>query len=239
MPNVGIVSKTYPQLSGVFLSVGWNVVLFDLERLRTPTTLSAQEIDLLVGEFTGESSARRNRDWLPGKDVPWLAIVTTVTTAQQALELAAAEVMFAPVNHHEVVWRAHRILAQAQAQLRVGSLNVNLATKVVELGERIVALSANEFRLLTYFTRRCGHTIDCEELLSEVWGCSSEEGGTRDQVKCCIRRLRRKIERDPKKPEYLVSVKGSGYLLRNQDQWGRAMSADSLRIDTDLTPAGL
>jgi DNA-binding response OmpR family regulator len=89
---------------------------------------------------------------------------------------------------------------------------------------------------LAYFARRCGPAIDPEELLTEVWGCGNELGGTRDQVKCCIRRLRKKIERDPNRPEYLVSVNGSGYLLRNQEQWSQARLAEVLPTDTDLTP---
>lgn len=207
----------------VFQAAGWKVVPFDLEQLRTSTYLSAQKIDLLVGEFKNESSLRCIGDLLMCKDVPWLAIVTTEALAQRVLELAAADVLFDPVNHREVVWRAQRVLARTRDQLRVGSLIINLITRVVQLDGQIVALSANEFRLLAYFTRRCGHTISREEILAEVWGCSSESGGTRDQVKCCIMRLRRKIERDPGKPEYLVSMKNSGYLLRNQEQWEQAM----------------
>ena len=233
MPNVGIVSRSYPHWSDIFLSVGWNIVPFDLERLRTSTALSVQEIDLLIGEFADEVSVRRSGDWLMGRDIPWLAIVTTGAMAQCALDLAAAEVMFAPVNHREVVWRAQRILARAKAQLRVGRLSVNLATRVVELDDRPVALSANEFRLLAYFARRCGHLIGREELLSEVWGCGRELGGTRDQVKCCIMRLRKKIERDPGKPEYLVSAKGSGLSAPQPGAVGTSACWPSL---SELTP---
>jgi len=155
--------------------------------------------------------------------------------AQCALDMAAVEVVFAPVNHCEVMWRAQRILALAREQLRVGRLVVNLTARVVQIDDRIAVLSAHEYRLIAYFTRRCGRVIACEELLSEVWGCNSEEGGTRDQVKCCLMRLRKKIERDSRNPEYLVSVTGLGYLLRNQEQWRQAQLAELRETNTDLT----
>jgi DNA-binding response OmpR family regulator len=235
MPNVGVAAKSYPQLKDIFLSAGWAVVPFDLEWLRTASRLSVHDLDLVVGELTDEASLQRISDLVRCKEVPWLAIVTTGAMGQRAVELAAADVMFGPVNHHEVVWRAQRILTMTRDRLRVGGLTVNLTARVVTRNDRLIALSANEFRLLAYFARRCGQPIGRDEILSEVWRCSSESGGTRDQVNCCILRLRKKIERDPGRPEYLVSVKGSGYLLRNQEQWRQAQPVGLPQIDIDLT----
>ncbi|HEY4688387.1 MAG TPA: helix-turn-helix domain-containing protein, partial [Anaerolineae bacterium] len=49
-----------------------------------------------------------------------------------------------------------------------------------------------------------------------------QRGGTPEQVKSAVKRLRKKIEPDPHRPQYLVSVRRVGYQLRNQAQWEAA-----------------
>ena len=239
MPIAGIVTPSQPQLVEVLRAAGWKVVAYDQEPLKTSVYLAAQETELLISEYDDDASVQRTMDLLMCKDVPWLALVSAGTMADRAVEMAAGDVIFSPANPHEVAWRARRVLTRAQHQLRIGSLSIDLTARVVWLDDHMVTLTASEFRLLAYFARRCGHTISCEEILAQVWGCSSEFGGTRDQVKCAIKRLRQKIEPNPKKPEYLVSMKDSGYLLRNSAQWGAATLTECLKTNTDLTPQNL
>jgi two-component system KDP operon response regulator KdpE len=69
------------------------------------------------------------------------------------------------------------------------------------------------FRLLARLVRNAGRVVAHAELLREVWDCS--DGGTPAQLKNCIKRLRQKIESDPKRPRYVLTAYGHGYFMPN------------------------
>ena len=83
--------------------------------------------------------------------------------------------------------------------------------EVVVRGEKI-DLSPTEFRLLAVLTRHAGQVLSQDQLLDHVWG--SEYAESMDVVRLYIGYLRRKIERDPGKPELVETVRGFGYRYR-------------------------
>lgn len=82
--------------------------------------------------------------------------------------------------------------------------------KVAVMEGREVRLTPLENRLLAYFMERANEVCTIEELLTNIWG----EGKTNSVVEKGVSRLREKIEADPKRPRYLLSAWGEGYLLR-------------------------
>jgi len=74
---------------------------------------------------------------------------------------------------------------------------------------RSVQLTPKEFDLLRYLVQNRGRVLSADAILTNVWG--PEYQGERDLVKQFIYRLRNKLEADPSKPEYIVTVRGSGY----------------------------
>ena len=84
--------------------------------------------------------------------------------------------------------------------------------RLVTIEEREVRLTPLENRLLAYFLQRANEVCAVEELLTDIWG----EGKTRSVVEKGVSRLREKIEIDPKRPRYLISAWGEGYLLRSR-----------------------
>ena len=72
-----------------------------------------------------------------------------------------------------------------------------------------VKLTATEFRLLTFMIENIGRVLTFEQLLENVWGHDYTDDS--NFIRVYIWHLRRKIEKDPKKPEYLVNVQGVGY----------------------------
>lgn len=73
-------------------------------------------------------------------------------------------------------------------------------------------LSQLEFRLLEVLLTQRGHPVSSEELVEKVWNFGPGEGT--DPVRKLVNRLRSKIEPDPSNPEYIVTVPGAGYALR-------------------------
>jgi len=74
---------------------------------------------------------------------------------------------------------------------------------------RLVELSALEFKLLYFLASHPRHVFDRDRLLDEVWG--RDRFVTPRTVDVHIRRLREKIEPDPRHPQYLKTLRGIGY----------------------------
>ena len=114
--------------------------------------------------------------------------------------------------------RAKEVLMGAldeDTQIRVGGLNIDLNSQTVSRWGEPIRLSPLEFELLAYLARNAGRVISASELLETIWGASARRGGTLDQVKGCVKRLRRKIEPIPHNPRYIRSVRRRGYVLRD------------------------
>lgn len=76
-----------------------------------------------------------------------------------------------------------------------------------------IELTHREFELVHYLARHCGKVMTREHLLQAVWGF--EYFGDVRTVDVTIRRLREKIEDDPGRPEYILTRRGLGYMMRN------------------------
>ncbi len=83
-------------------------------------------------------------------------------------------------------------------------------TRLVKADGREVRLTSLEGRLLDYFLAHKNEVCTVENLLEDVWG----PGKSRSVVEKAVNRLRTKVERDPKRPRFILSARGEGYLLR-------------------------
>jgi len=63
---------------------------------------------------------------------------------------------------------------------------------------------------VSFLVRQAGQVVTWQELLAQVWGYPAEGGG-REMVRACVKRLRHKLEADPERPRYLTTVWGRGY----------------------------
>jgi DNA-binding response OmpR family regulator len=149
---------------------------------------------------------------------PVLAVMPNWQLAWAAIEAGADDAMIQSVDPAEVLFRVHRLM-RAKQIVHVDELVIDLAARRARFDRRLLDLSPAEFRLLACLARQIGQTVSYEALLQDVWGCDPDTGGTLNQVKCCVKRLRAKIEPDPRRPLFILTVKGRGYRLRAQTQW--------------------
>ena len=105
---------------------------------------------------------------------------------------------------------AHPSVAQNQF-IRVGDMEIDLAAHEVRLGGRPVRLTATEFRLLALLADNPGEVFTRAVLLDRLHDSGTIYERTLDRH---INNLRKKIERDVRNPEYVVTVYGVGYKLR-------------------------
>jgi len=115
------------------------------------------------------------------------------------------------------------LLARLEALLRRQPLRPHRGSDIYQFGDVVVDfrrtevrragqpvdLSAREFKLLRHFIEHRGATLSRDELLSEVWGY--DEMPLTRTVDVHVAGLRQKIERNPKSPEFIVTVHGLGY----------------------------
>jgi two-component system KDP operon response regulator KdpE len=92
-----------------------------------------------------------------------------------------------------------------------GRLIIDPNTYQVSVQGVEVELSPTEHKLLFYLARNAGQVMTQGQILSDVWGPGYEDSTT--NVKVYIRRLRRKIEPDPRNPRYILTQRGVGYCL--------------------------
>ncbi|HXF71768.1 MAG TPA: response regulator transcription factor [Actinomycetota bacterium] len=152
------------------------------------------------------------------------AVPIVILTAKDAeadkvagLELGADDYVTKPFSMRELVSRvrAHLrragILAPAAAEevLRGGPVELDVARHEARVRGEPVPLPPKEFELLEAFLRRRGRLLTRTFLIEEVWG-PDYVGDTRT-LDVHVKRLRRKIERDPHRPEHLLTVRGLGY----------------------------
>ncbi|MEW5815567.1 MAG: response regulator transcription factor [Spirochaetota bacterium] len=135
----------------------------------------------------------------------------------RGLEFGADDYLTKPFNHKELILRIKKILRRTAAyevsrNIVLGDLEINPFSREVMVSKRRISLSPTEFNLLLCLVKNSGRVLSWESLLIEVWGYEDWIGG-KELVKVNIRRLRKKLEPDPSKPVYIISIWGIGYKI--------------------------
>jgi two-component system, OmpR family, alkaline phosphatase synthesis response regulator PhoP len=132
------------------------------------------------------------------------------------LKLGADDYLTKPFETIELMARLEALLRRRPPQphpgsdvYRFGDVVIDFRQAEVLRGGAPVELSAREFKLLRHFIEHRGAALSREELLSEVWGY--DEMPLTRTVDVHVAGLRQKIERNPKMPEFIVTVHGLGY----------------------------
>ena len=131
------------------------------------------------------------------------------------LEIGADDYVVKPFSPRELVARVKAVLrrqervAEKREVVESGALRLDTRTQEVTVRGRLVELSALEFKLLYFLASHPRHVFDRDRLLDEVWG--RDRFVTPRTVDVHIRRLREKIEELPNRPQFLQTVRGSGY----------------------------
>ena len=97
--------------------------------------------------------------------------------------------------------------------LKVGQLVIDLQKHMATLDGRPLNLTPVEFGTLTHMAREAGRVVSCATLVKEVQGYDCQEQEARTIMKTHIRHLRQKLESDPSNPQYILNVRGVGYML--------------------------
>src|SRR5699024_2187479 len=95
--------------------------------------------------------------------------------------------------------------------LKIDSLTINLDNFECYVDDEKIELSAKEIELLMFLVNNPNQVLSQEQLYDQVWDI--EGTGNIDTVKVHVSHLRRKIEKDPKNPQFIRTVRGFGYMF--------------------------
>jgi two-component system KDP operon response regulator KdpE len=179
-------------------------------------------LDLALPKMDGFEVLKRLREWSDSQ-----IIVLSAHGADQekvkALDLGADDYITKPFSLDELLARlrvAFRRLQRFQSMgvpesnslITADELQIDLASRIVKLQEQEVNLTKTEYELLRLLAVNRGRVMTHRELLQQVWG--PEYGEETEYLRTFIRNLRRKLEKDPSRPCYLVTEAGVGYRFK-------------------------
>jgi DNA-binding winged helix-turn-helix (wHTH) protein len=124
-------------------------------------------------------------------------------------------VLLLPLTWRELLDRVRTMLSNANTEnqrastMRFGEVNVDFSTLEITRSARPIALTAQEFRLLRFFTQRPKQVISRHELLYEVWGYKDYPSTRTVDNHVCM--LRQKLELNPARPIHFLTVHRMGY----------------------------
>src|SRR5512145_2119308 len=201
---------------------GYEVVTAQ-DGLQAVSVFSDQPIDLvlmdvMMPKLDGFGATQRIREF---SSTP-IIILTAKGDEQdrvRGLDLGADDYIVKPFSATELLARVRAVLRRAQnttssfqqTNFVHGGLRIDFARAEVFKDDRIVYLSATEYRLLLQFAHNIGSVLTSEQLLMDVWG--PEYRDDKEILWVSISRLRQKLENDVKNPQHILTRSGLGYTM--------------------------
>jgi DNA-binding response OmpR family regulator len=182
-------------------------------------------LDLMLPKLDGLEVCRRLRS---RSSVPIIMLTAKSEEIDKVvgLELGADDYITKPFSLREFSSRIKAALRRAEmgsaaqpggdeSPLAVGELRIDFSKRSVRVHGREAQLTFVEFEILAALARAPGRVFTRDMLLAQVWGDSAYRDPRTIDVH--IRHLREKVERDPKDPEFLFTVRGVGYRFRDTE----------------------
>jgi len=175
-------------------------------------------LDLMLPGLSGVEVCRRLRDESP---VPILMLTAKDGELDRVLglEVGADDYVTKPFSVPELVARVRALLRRREldtrgaiAKLRVGDLELDLSKHEARIGEEQLILTASELKLLALLAGEPERVFSRREIMRHLWNSSFV--GDERSCDLHVSNIRRKLERDPARPERLVTVRGVGYKLQ-------------------------
>ena len=183
--------------------------------------IQKREPDLLILDVTMpyisgfEFSAKLRAE---GYEIPLIFMTAqdTIEAKLQGFHIGADDYICKPYNHQELVARVQAVLRRIKKNGKVGNQSLRggqvelfpAELKVTVNGQSPITLTPTEMHVLRVLMNSAGQVVNRDQLLVEVWNDNENNSNIVDVY---IRRLRMKLETDPDRPQYIVSVRGIGY----------------------------
>lgn len=172
-------------------------------------------LDIMMPDMDGWDVCKRLRDM---SDVPVIFLTARSETRDvvKGLEMGADDYIVKPYDNDELVARVRAHLRRSprpnmseELIFNNGEFRINFMNREVRVRNEMKHLTPKEFNLLGVLVRNAGRVVTRNELVTEAWG--DEYSDAIDSLKLYIHYLRQKLETDPNRPEYILTLRGVGY----------------------------
>jgi two-component system, OmpR family, KDP operon response regulator KdpE len=172
-------------------------------------------LDLGLPDRDGSSIVERLRSW---SNVPIIVLTVRAREREKVrlLELGADDYVVKPFGIGELIARARaalrpRVAAASDPVVRIGPLEINLATRSGTIDGKRLVLGPKEYLVLQILAQHAGKVVTRQQIMKQVWGASHLDDT--HYLRIVVRNLRKKIEIDPTRPRILLTELGVGYRL--------------------------
>lgn len=175
-------------------------------------------LDLGLPDCDGMEIIKRVREW---SDMPIIVVSARDQDREKAaaLDAGADDYLTKPFSATELLARIRVAIRhlrrqsgeKPQAVYQVGELKIDMEKRLTYLQGEELHLTPMEYNLLALLFKNCGKVLTTQYIIREVWGVGY--GSDTQALRALMAALRRKIEKNPAKPRYIVTEIGVGYRL--------------------------
>lgn len=175
-------------------------------------------LDIMMPGMDGFATCKRIREF---STVPIIVVTAKGEERDRVrgLDLGADDYIVKPFSATEMLARVRAVLRRAdrttgevrQTEIVHDNLRIDLARAEIFLDDKMVFVSATEYRILLQLAQNLGKAISSEQLLRDVWG--DDYATDKEILWVSISRLRQKLESDTHEPRHIVTRSGVGYVM--------------------------
>lgn len=176
-------------------------------------------LDVGLPGIDGISTCRQLRKT---SNIPVIMLTARSDTMDKVigLEVGADDYLTKPFEPSELLARVRAQLrrskeyqsdAQKSGSLTIGEWTIDFEQRTLTVSGKIAQLTQKEFDLVAYLAQNCGRAIGRETLFETIWGYDMDFNS--NSLDVYIYRIRKKLERDPNDPEYIMTMRGYGYKM--------------------------
>ena len=175
-------------------------------------------LDLMLPEISGLDICRSVRKT---SDIPIIMVTAKDSEADRVagLEIGADDYVIKPFSLRELLSRVRAVLRRTDMSknekssqvIKVGNIEIDIGKYEAKVNDKQINLRPREFELLYALCENKGNLMSREQIFDEIWGYTFI--GNSKTLDVHIQRIREKIEKNPKDPKKLITVRGVGYKL--------------------------
>ena len=170
-------------------------------------------LDLGLPDEDGHSVLKKLREWFT-KPVIIISVQNNEEDIVRALDSEANDYLVKPFRTGELLARIRSALRSkshddSNPVLDYDDLQIDLTTRTVKKNSEVIKLTATEYNLLILFVKNEGKVLTHQFILKEVWGPNYTDQS--QYLRVYIAQLRKKIEKDPNRPNHIMTETGVGY----------------------------
>jgi DNA-binding response OmpR family regulator len=179
-------------------------------------------LDIMMPDIDGYIVCRRIREF---SQVPIIMVTAKGDDKEkvEGLEIGADDYVTKPFSASELVARVRAVLRRMGSQDRpkeaifhYKGLVIDFTSHRVMVDDRELNLTSTEYKLLSYISLNAGRVVTPDQLLNKVWG--EQYIGSPHLLQVNVARLRKKLGDSAKKPEYILTRPGIGYIIQKSIQ---------------------